>query len=1161
MSQLTIRLFGYPQILVNDIPIKVERKKTMALVTYLAVETGLGRSAETVNDQRAQQGCTRESLAELLWPACSPEQAFAYLRQALRDFDKAAGGEWISRDDPFIALNPQAAIWVDVDRFEDLLAQWKSGGKDDAAAISILDECVDLYQADFLTGFTLRNNFTFDDWQALQAEKFRMHLAQGLDALVNLYAVGGKHDLGETHVRRWLVLDPFNEAAHRAAMRLYAESGQLKAALHQYERCRRLLLDGLGVEPQPETVILSKQLMNRASAPLKAGQDAPAKGDQALKESKRAQEKPTGTVTFLFTDIESSTKLWELQPEAMQHSYARHEAIIREVMAAYQGYVYKMVGDAFQVAFSTAPAALEAALAAQRALNAEPWGETGSLRVRMALHTGITDEREDDYVGPTLNHAARLLNAGHGGQVLLNQTTYELVHEHLPRDVSLGDLGEHSLKDLVNLEHIYQVIAPGLPAEFAPLNTADASRVHLPLQVMDFVGREAELVQIKAMLKDPACRLISLVGIGGIGKTRLAIRAAGGSPDFPHGIYFVDLAPVTNLDDMIHTIANALKLVFFVPQGTRFSPQEAQAQLLSFLAGKRVLLVLDNFEQLVCFAGVVNDLLQAAPGVKLIVTSRERLNLPCEWVLPISGLSFPGSRENDRIPQFAAVQLFVKTAERNWFSSPGPADWQAIAHICRRLEGIPLAVEMAASWVRLFSCQEIASSIETDLDFLTADWRGIPERHRTLRAVFEHSWRLLPDREREVFAQLSAFQGGFTREAALEVASAPLRLLVALADKSLIRRLSSGRFEIHPVLNQYAAEKLATQPAVQADVQGRHAVYYSDWLDRMDEKLKGTEQLGTLSLVRAETQNLLTAYRSLLMQGDFQRLQYSILPLIHFYEMDDQRVQMQEVIRLLGSLISVFGPIPGRSAQPSPVLPPASAYPALRALAAAALCHFINRASYQWEDSIPSLQESLEMARQLPDNQTKAFALILNSTGLRGLSPLLSIEYARQSLVIFENLGNTWGTALANLVLGDADNFGGANTGVAQGAYQAGLELFTRLRSDWGRGMCLIGLADVKRRAGQLENAYQLGRQSLEIFEQMNNQERLLFNRNIMGEIATKIGALEEARDYFEANLVYLSQVGDEASQTYCRERLAALGKPQVERTSSQPDVDNALIP
>ena len=767
MAALTIHLFGYPQFLIDNTPIKVERRKTLALAAYLAVEDSQD-SPEISNQHGAmQRGYGRERLAALFWPDCSQEQAGAYLRQALWDFGKSAGETWIVKNSQFVYLHPEAQIWVDVKAFTGLLAKWKSGKEDEAGVLSSLGEAVSLYQSDFLAGFTLRDSPAFDDWQALQVEIFRLYLAQALEALVRLHSARGEYDPAAASARRWVALDPLNEGAHRACMRLYEESGQHSTALRQYEDCQRLLKAELGIEPEAATVALYERIRGRPAT--KAILDAAATEKGAILGEKPGVPAPSGTVTFLFTDIEGSTQLWEHQREPMKRAFARQEAIIREVMAGWGGYVYKMTGDSFQVAFATAPAALKAALGAQRALKTEPWGEIGSLKVRMALHTGVTEERGDDYVGPALNRVARLLSAGHGGQVLLTLPTVELLRDALPEQVSLRDLGEQHLKDLVHSERIYQLVVPDLPQDFPPLKVEETQLYLLPPQNTPFMGREAELAQIEGMLTDPECRLISLVGIGGTGKTRLAIQAAGKSQGFPQGVYFVALATASTVDMIIAAIMEALKLGFRSLPGASLPLETAQDQLFQYLAGKKVLLVLDNFEQLTGCAGFLSDLLGSAPGIKLIVTSRERLNLASEWVLEVSGLPFPGARESEKSSQYAAVQLFVKGAERAGAFIATQSDWQAIVRICQLLEGLPLGVEMAAAWVKMLSCQEIAKEIERDLDFLSAAWRGMPERHRTLRAVFDHSCRLLTEHEREIFYRLSLFQAGFNREAALEI--------------------------------------------------------------------------------------------------------------------------------------------------------------------------------------------------------------------------------------------------------------------------------------------------------------------------------------------------------------------------------------------------------
>jgi predicted ATPase/DNA-binding SARP family transcriptional activator len=1130
MAQLFIRLFGYPQCLIDDVPIKVERRKTLALVAYLAVSCGAG-----------SPGCGREQLAALLWPDCSQEQSSAYLRQALWDFGKSVdfakpvdpgrpAGGWLTKNTQYLCLEPQANLRVDVNEFTASLAEWRQSGTDPAASRSILEEAVAYYQNDFLAGFTLRDSPAFDDWQTLQAESLRIELGHALEVLVGYCAGQADFQAALAHARRWLELDPLNEAAHRALMRLYARSGQHNAALRQYETCQRLLQDQLGVPPDTQTAALFERLQAGVLAPG-FPETAPAQlPSQPAPAVATAQARPAGTVTFLFTDIEGSTRLWENQPEAMPAAFARQEAIVRSAMAEHGGYVYKMIGDAFQVAFATAPAALAAALAAQRALLAEPWGAIGSLKVRMALCIGVTEERDDDYVGPVLNRMARMMNAGHGGQVLLNQPTYELVRDHLPEEVTLLDLGEHRLKDLIHPEHLYQLVAPDLPQVFPALKSQGSRPVHLPPQTTTFVGREAELARIAALLEEPECRLISLVGIGGIGKTRLSIQAAAQSQAFPDGIYFVSLASVAAREGLITTIAEAINLVIHIPRIGSLSADTIQAQLFRYLGEKQVLLVLDNFEQLTACADFLQELLAAAQGLKLLVTSRESLNLPGEWVLEVAGLAYPGSRAKENIPQYAAVQLFEKGAQRSAQFSPTSGDWPAIARICQLVEGMPLAVEMAAAWVKMLSCQEIATEIERDLDFLSAQWRGMPERHRTLRAVFEYSWQLLSDADRRTFCQLSVFQDGFPREAALQVASASLPRLTFLADKSFVRRRPGGRYDIHPLLKQYAAEKLAANQELLSQTRARHARYFTDWLCQTFEQLKGGQQLPALAALRADQRNLRRALEWLVEQHEVERICQTLLPMILFYVMNDRRVVMRATNQLLLAVIKFL------EADPAP----GTAYPGLRALLYAAARFF--SADYAHLERInPYQQASLEIISELPDCLEKAYALLLNCSGPGILSPQENLDLIQQSIDLFNRLDDAWGAAMAQMVRGDIGNFTLHDNDLARYAYRTSLVAFTRLGNDWGRALSLNGLLLLEYGVGNLDEAYILGRQCLEIYQQMDNFERLLDVRHVLGDISAKRGEVDEARAYFTANLAYSTQAGDEWRQSMYREWLAQL--------------------
>ncbi|MBN1641211.1 MAG: hypothetical protein JXA09_08245 [Anaerolineae bacterium] len=867
---------------------------------------------------------------------------------------------------------------------------------------------------------------------------------------------------------------------------------------------------------------------------------------------------PTGTVTFLFTDIEGSTLLWERHPAAMQRAFARQEAIVREAMGAHDGYVYKMIGDAFQVAFATASDALCAAVAAQRALHAEPWGPIGALRVRMALHTGVTEERGDDYVGPDLNRIGRLLSAGHGGQILLSQATADLVRDHLPEGVVLRDLGEHVLRGLVRPERIYQAVAPGLPADYPPLRTGDVPLLNLPLPSTPFVGREAELDRIAELLRDPACRLISLVGLGGSGKTRLAIQGAAqqadaGDPVTGPRVCFVGLAPVLTLEGMVAAIADALRMSFYVRPGSALSVQEAQDQLLSYLADKEALLVLDNAEHLLAdplVAGPCVDLiaaLLAVPDVKLIVTSRERLNLPGEWVIEVGGLSFPAGDGEKEIAQYAAVQLFVGCATRTGPFAAEAADWPAIARICQLLAGMPLGIEMAAAWTKVLSCHEIVEELERDLLALIATWRGVPERHRTLRAVFDHSWRLLADQERQAYAQLAVFQGAFRREAAAEVAGASLPLLGALVDKSLLRRSAGGRFEMQPVLRQCASEKLAADPALSAEARSRHARAYSAWLRRMNEQLKGSAQLQALAELRAETRNLHDAWRWAIEQRDLERL-YGMLPaLILFHEMRGRPAGVRAVVELLLDTLHSLDYTPGNDPLPAAVRRADPSYKVLLALVLAALRHF-GQVFGEQETTRLYQRESIDIAQLVPDDAPaddlagKAFALLLNCEGAGIMTPEQCVALCHQCIAILERVGDTWGVALGQLILADEVTFGSAiDPEGGRSLYQSALQGFDRLGNAWGCALCLTGLAHLWRQKGRLEEAYRTGSQSLDTYAQMGDAWRVGFIHHMLGEVAEELGRLDDARRHYEGTLAHSAQARDVFLLDHCREHLQRL--------------------
>jgi predicted ATPase/class 3 adenylate cyclase len=502
---------------------------------------------------------------------------------------------------------------------------------------------------------------------------------------------------------------------------------------------------------------------------------------------------PTGTVTFLFTDIEGSTKLWERYQEAMGEALVRHDEILQKAIEGHGGYVFKTVGDAFCCAFPTAQDALEASLEAQSTLLTQEWGEPGPVRVRMALHTGAAEERDRDYFGPTVNRDARLLSAGHGGQVLLSLATQELVREALPEGVELKDLGERRLKDLFRPERVFQIVSSGLPSSFPPLKTLDARLNNLPAQPTPLVGRGRELREIAAILRRPDVRLLTLTGPGGTGKTRLGLQTAADLLDeFGDGAFFVALAPITDPALVASAIAG--------PLGAVESPERTVMEAIEdHLRDSELLLLLDNFEQVVEASPLVGRLLAACPRLKILTTSRSLLRVYGEHGYSVAPLELPNPRRLpplEKLSQYEAVRLFVERANavKAGFAIDND-NAPAVAEVCARLDGLPLAIELAAARTRILSPEVMLRRIGDRLNLLKGGSRDLPERQRTLRGAIDWSHGLLSDGERVLFRRLSVFVGGCSLETAEKVCDAEGDLpvdvldgLESLVDGSLLRQ-------------------------------------------------------------------------------------------------------------------------------------------------------------------------------------------------------------------------------------------------------------------------------------------------------------------------------------------------------------------------------------
>jgi predicted ATPase/class 3 adenylate cyclase len=819
---------------------------------------------------------------------------------------------------------------------------------------------------------------------------------------------------------------------------------------------------------------------------------------------------PTGTLTFLFTDIEGSTRMWERSPQAMQVALARHDELLRRAIEERGGYVFKTVGDAFCCAFPTAPDALEAALDAQRLLLKERWGEMDPLRVRMALHIGAAEERDGDYFGPPLNRVARLLSAAHGGQVLLSLPTHEMVRDQLPAGMNLAELGEHRLKDLFRPERVFQLVSPDLPSEFPPLRTLDAYRNNLPLQPTPLIGREKEVSEVCNLLRGDETRLLTLTGPGGIGKTRLALQAAADLlDDFSDGTFFVPLATLSEAELFLPAVAEML--------GVRETgEQPLHESLKDYLSERRMLLLLDNFEQVLGAAPAVTELLAAAPGLKVLATSRAPLGLYGEHVYPVPPLALPDLKRPpslERLTQYEAVGLFLERARalKPDFAITNDSA-PAVAEICVRLDGLPLAIELAAARITMLPPRAMLQRLTSRLKLLTGGARDLPERQRTLRATIEWSYALLDEGERLLFARLAVFSGGRTLEAIEAICDTRGDLPVdafegvsSLLDKSLIRQEEGPngepRFVMLETVHEFAREKLR-QSAEADEIRRVHAQFFLTLAEEAFPEFKGPDQLEWIERLEAEHDNMRAA------------LSWA-----------SERKEVEVALRLGGAL-GWFWSVRGYQSEGRRWLEEALAIdgrvpPEERAMALAGVGWLalqqgdLDRAKEACEEGLQLLaNEAREEAREAKLNLLSCLGWVALERGEHRQAQQLFEE----SLALSREMSDTWwlASSLSRMALvfhslGHSDK--------ATELYEQSMDLFREQGDKNSLAECLINLAMLVYSQGDLGRAAQLTEEAVALFRELGTRGGVSLGLYNLGWIALLQDDLGRAADLYRESL------------------------------------------
>jgi predicted ATPase/class 3 adenylate cyclase/Tfp pilus assembly protein PilF len=821
-------------------------------------------------------------------------------------------------------------------------------------------------------------------------------------------------------------------------------------------------------------------------------------------------DKPTGTVTFLFTDIEGSTKLFQEFPEKLPSALRRHNEILRDAIESNRGHVFKIVGDAYCCAFENAADAVKAAVDVQRNLSEEKWDEA-EIKIRIGIHSGNAEWNGHDYMGyMTLARTARVMSAAYGEQIIVSNDAYEIYKENLvkEKDFSFRDLGERRLKDVIEPIRLYQVISKDLREEFPPLKTLDARPNNLPIQLTSFIGREKEMKDVKDKLRQN--RLLTLNGTGGSGKSRLSLQAGADLiDDFANGVWFVELAAVSDPEFLTSEIINAL--------GIREEPKKTPEEtLVDYLKDKEILIILDNCEHLInACAELTERLLSSCPKLKIIATSREALNCEGEQTFKIPALTHPDPNSKDtpeQLTQYESVRLFIERAlSVNPKFRVNNENAPALAEVCSRLDGIPLAIELAAARTKVLSIEKIFERLDDRFSLLTGGKRTALPRQQTLRALIDWSYNLLTEEEKILWGRLSVFSGGWTLEAAEEVCEDEVtgkneivEMLSQLTEKSIvIYDESKERYRMLESMKQYGIEKLSDKNGMFL----RHLNYYLELSEKAEPELNGNDPKLWLDILEADHSNFISAIDWSTNNENTEKGALVAAALGGFWS---TKGHYSTGIRLNENIIQSPGEI-DKSVKG-------------KLLSSIGVFKF---SQGDYEQAKKYSKESLAIRREIGDNSGIAVSIenLGKATALLGDIEQAK-EYYEESLVIRKEIGDKSGIADSMHSLGTLS----ANQGDYEQAkeyYEESLIIRREIGSKNGIAATIHNLGSLSSYQGDYAQAVKYFEESLIVRKEIGDKNGIAATIHNLGTISIHQGNYEKARRYLDESLAVRKEIGD----------------------------------